>query len=128
MIFQNRCQIKISPEDARLAREALCTPDMIDPETDLVIGEADVWDGSKLEARLCGIPGEPAFMAVAAFRGEKLLGFTRSDTYQTVFELSVGEFEYLITLYEGKPLDREAPSSATKGKTPARSKHSQKER
>lgn len=127
MIFQNRCQIKISPEDAQLARKALCIPDMIDPETDLVIGEADVWDGSRVEVRLCGTPGQPAFMAAAVFSGEKLLGFARSETYTTAFELRMDKFEYLVTVHEAEAVEKKAVKIAEK-KTPPRPKRHQRER
>ena len=117
MIFQHMCSCKISPKDAEFARKALCTPNLVDPETDRIIGRADVWGGSRVEIRLCGIPGQPAFMAAAAYFGKELLGFARSETYCTVFEFRIDEFEYLVTLHEDETLDKETPQpSADKKK------------
>ena len=130
MIFQNMCHIKVPPEDIQFAKKALCTPDMVEPETDLMIGKADIWDGTTVEVRLCGVPGQPAFMAAAVFScNGKLLGAARTDVYRTSLDFRIGEFEYLVTLHEDKALTKETPApSVTKAKTPSRSKRGQKER
>lgn len=116
MIFQHMCSCKISPKDAEFARKALCTPDLVDPETDCVIGQTDLWDSSRVEIRLCGIPGQPAFMAAAVFRGEELFGFARSETYRNAFDFRIGEFEYLVTLQEDETLDKETPKASANRK------------
>ena len=113
------CTIKISAEDAQFAQKALCMPDLVDPKTDLIMGKSDIWDGSRVEVRLCGVPEQPAFMAIAVFRGEELSGFIRTETYHTSFDFRIDQFEYLVTLHEDKTLDKKTPeTSAKKGKTP----------
>ena len=69
-----------------------------------------------MEIRLCGIPGQPAFMAAAVFRGEELFGFARSETYRTAFDFRIGEFEYLVTLQEDETLDKETPKASANRK------------
>lgn len=130
MIFQNMCHIKVSPEDIQFAKKALCTPDMVEPEKDLIIGKADIWDGTTVEVRLCGVPGQPAFMAAAVFscNGE-LVGAARSDVYRTSLDFRIGEFEYLVALHEDKVLDKEVPApSAAKAKSPSHAKRNKQER
>ena len=115
MIFQHRCHLNVSPEDAGLAQKALCTPGMVKPGADLVIGECALWDGSTVEARLCAVPEQPAALAVAVFDcNGKLKGFTRSQTYQTAFEFSIGSVEYMVALHTDKTLTKETPKE--KGK------------
>ncbi len=125
MIFQQRCRVKIEPEDVQFARRALCTPGMVTPGEDLVMGEATLWDGSTVSIQLRGVPQKPAFMIAAVFdHSGNFMGGVRSDTYCTGFDFKVNGIEYIVSIYTEKALEKETPKPAA-AKKPSLSKRCQ---
>ncbi len=107
MIFQQRCRVRVEPKDVQFARRALCTPGMVTPGKDLVMGEATLWDGSTVSIQLRGVPQKPAFMIAAVFdHNDNFMGGVQSTEYCTGFDFNVNGIEYMVSIYMEKELEK----------------------
>ena len=124
MIFQHRCRVKVEPEDLQFAREAMCTPGMVTPGEDIVLGEATLWDGSVISIQLRGVPEKPAVMIAGVFDcAGNFLGAAQSTTYCNGFDFDANGISYMASMYTEKALDQEKSGPAEK--TPPRSMRGQ---
>lgn len=125
MIFQHRCRVMVEPEDILFARRAMCTPGMVTPGEDLVMGETTLWDGSTISIQLRGISQKPAIMIFAVFdHNDKFVGGVQSTSYCTGLDFDVNDTLYMVSICEEKTLAQppkdavEPPPPPLKAKNP----------
>jgi len=125
----------VEPEDIQFARKALCTPGMVTPGEDLVMGETALWDGSTVSIQLRGIPQKPAIMIFAVFdSSDKFVGGVQSTSYCNGLDFEVNGISYMVSICKEKTLDQspkdtvEPPPPPLKAKNPRKKGRNSHER